>query len=95
MTGETLVAKLLSEVSVQRAKMVKEHCRTDEDMIAVATVFATQAYVIWRKMGGEKMAAKQFQAWSDLCVTRTAKQTIYLMIAASFLIGVIVGASAQ
>ena len=93
MTGETLVAQLLPEIDERRAEIIKDHCKSNEDLIAVATVYATQAYTIWREMGGEDTAAKQFQAWSDRCSTGTAKQTNYLMIAAAFLIGVILGAT--
>ena len=91
MTGETLVAELLPEIAEKRSEIIRERCKSNADLIAVATVYAMQACTIWEEMSGSDGAAKQFQVWADRLETKPRIQTAYLMAAVAFLVGVIVG----
>ena len=73
MDSEALIKTLMPEVAEHRDRLVKRHCKTEEDLIALATIYAMQAYTIWREMGDEKLAAAQFYAWADRCATESTK----------------------
>ncbi len=73
MDTETLISKLLPYVTAQRAEIAHKHCKTDADQIALATVYAMQAYEIWKALDGEKMAAAQFYVWADRCAAPSPK----------------------
>ena len=73
MDSEALIKTLMPEVAEHRARLVKRHCKTEEDLIAMATIYAMQAHKIWQEMGGEKLAAAQFYAWADRCAAPSPK----------------------
>ena len=73
MDSKALLETLLPEVGSHRAGLVKKYCKAEEDLIAMATIYAMQAHAIWKELGDEKMAAAQFYAWADRCATASSK----------------------
>ena len=61
---ETMILK----VAEHRRGLVKDHCRADEDLIALATVYALEAQRIWEEVSGKKGAAHQFYTFADRCI---------------------------
>ena len=58
---ESLRAKLFADLPLPRSP---------EDALAIATAFAQQAQVIYRALGGPRMAAAQFYMLADQEVVR-------------------------
>jgi hypothetical protein len=66
-----IVETLQPLASEFRANMIKEHCQSAEDAIALATVLAIEAQNIWEELGGKKQAAAQFYRFADRCAAES------------------------
>lgn len=55
----------MKSVGENRARLVRELCRTEDDLTALATVHALEAQHIWEQLGGQRLAAAQFYAFAD------------------------------
>lgn len=61
--------QMLPKVSAFRAELVRTHCRSEDDLVALATLYAMEAGHIWRQLGGSKLEAVQFYAFADRAAT--------------------------
>ena len=48
-----------------RADVVREKCRSNDDLLMLASQFAFQAAQIYEKIGGQHLVAAQFYAVAD------------------------------
>ena len=54
-----------------RADLCRQ-CKTNEDLLLVATAFAFQAGIIWEEMGGAEHAAHQLYAAADRMASKAS-----------------------
>lgn len=66
--SESVIKDCLPKVIAFRAQLIREHCQSEEDAIALATLFCGEAQRIWEQLGGKELAAAQFYRFADRCV---------------------------
>lgn len=65
MTDDAKFKTMFDACADLRARMVREHARSEEDLLMLASNMAFQAALIYRQLGGAEHVAQQFYAMAD------------------------------